>query len=275
MQPVSQRRVLREGSQAHPPTTRRTQVRACLVNSSFAMVGALRRTRPTTGERAGRVPIGALQAAAQGSRARQSTVRELSIPMVRDRMATKTLRGARHGTSFKPDTLRGTAVLLRLLRRGRACLRAPRRGFARGRRARSVGGGLDRRRRRRRRLGLGCGRSFGAYGLDWWARGPWCRLVLRAAWSEGWALRKRPEEVAQRAEHAGLARRPPTRRPARPPRGVRRRDRVGLEVQVAEEEHDGGDGRLRPCVASCSVVHVVYGCRVPEGRRASGCSLDA
>ena len=53
---------------------------ACLVNSSFAMVGALRRTRPTTGERAGRVPIGALQAAAQGSRARQSTVRELSIP---------------------------------------------------------------------------------------------------------------------------------------------------------------------------------------------------
>ena len=69
---------------------------ACLVNSSFAMVGALRRTRPTTGERAGRVPIGALQAAAQGSRARQSTVRELSIPMVRDRMATKTLGGARH-----------------------------------------------------------------------------------------------------------------------------------------------------------------------------------
>ena len=57
------------------------------------MVGALRRTRPTTGERAGRVPIGALQAAAQGSRARQSTVRELSIPMVRDRMATKKLVG--------------------------------------------------------------------------------------------------------------------------------------------------------------------------------------
>ena len=93
MQPVSQRRVLREGSQAHPPTTRRTQVCACLVNSSFAMVGALRRTRPTTGERAGRVPIGALQAAAQGSRARQSTVRELSIPMVRDRMVPRKLLG--------------------------------------------------------------------------------------------------------------------------------------------------------------------------------------
>ena len=266
MQPSSQRRVLREGSQAHTHTTRRTQVcAACLVNSSFAMVGALRRTRPTTGERAGRVPRGALQAAAQGSRARQSTARELSIPVCGDRMPRKL---------FDAEVNTGTVTLLRLLRgRGRACLRAPRRGFARGRRARSVGGGLD---RRRRRLGLGCGRSRGAYGLDWCARGPWCRLVLRAAWSEGWTLRKRPEEVAQRAEHAGLTRRPRTRRPARPPRGVRRRDRVGLEVQVAEEEHDGGDGRLRSSVFSlCRAAPVVYGCRVPEGRRASGCSLDA
>ena len=90
MQPSSQRRVLREGSQAHTHTTRRTQVcAACLVNSSFAMVGALRRTRPTTGERAGRVPRGALQAAAQGSRARQSTARELSIPVCGDRMPRK------------------------------------------------------------------------------------------------------------------------------------------------------------------------------------------
>ena len=49
------------------------------MNSSLASMGALRRARPTAAERAGRVPRGALHAAAQGSRARRSTARELGI----------------------------------------------------------------------------------------------------------------------------------------------------------------------------------------------------
>ena len=76
--------MLREGSQPLTPYTHihahtQSVFAAYLVNSSFAMMGALRRARPTAAERAGRVPRGALHAAVQGSRARRSTARELSI----------------------------------------------------------------------------------------------------------------------------------------------------------------------------------------------------
>eukprot|EP00964_Phaeocystis_antarctica_P111647 scaffold75975_cov31-Phaeocystis_antarctica.AAC.1 len=138
-------------------------------------MGALRRARPTAAERAGRVPRGALHAAAQGSRARRSTARELGILGRRCRFAhekvwhrsqkrdilvrwtdtTARLAPTEESTPFlcsRPAfarsalrvidrvSLRATAALLRLLRGGgRACLRAPRCSFSRRRRARSVG----------------------------------------------------------------------------------------------------------------------------------------
>ena len=73
---------------AHTPSV----FTAYLVNSSFATMGALRRARPTAAERAGRVPRGALHAAVQGSRARKSTARELSmvqVPSPRKVVATR------------------------------------------------------------------------------------------------------------------------------------------------------------------------------------------
>ena len=87
--------MLREGSQPRTPTytSHKSVFTAYLVNSSFAMMGALRRARPTAAERAGRVPRGALHAAVQGSRARKSTARELSmggeVPSPRKVVATR------------------------------------------------------------------------------------------------------------------------------------------------------------------------------------------